>query len=629
MFKIGNVIYSLIASNKIGKRDVAPTSIISSDGALLTQNSIKIIYLITGFPTDYSAMTLYLLRDKFQGSGKINTVMFGVPSKQKCDQKLMKAYRSAEKRYNEINYEYTQMSEGDRLIGKNVKMVGGYKTFINRDIHTAAKEKMEALKVMIEDLERDGYLSEVVYSIELVTDFDNYKNDMRNLTKLLSNKGFQYTRVYDGEQYMKSISPSANFDKNLGTPVLLSVPNLAEQMPLHESIYPYENQLYFGLTYGTTTPIIKDAVGVNEAFNFLIAGATGSGKTTTTLSVITDFLYMDSTACVVDYKGKEYYDLCKNIGGKYLEFSESDFQCINFLALKGLTESRARYMLKCFYTQIGILTGLSLQELDRCTEYLSDVTHSYLSNRGVSFKNPGTYKDLNFVDWYAFAKSFQRNEDSEELALKIKEMLTTLSRFAGSGGDAYLMGSYINLWELLKNNLIVVSFSKNTNDKNQIIEDSLRYLYVEVINDLKAEMQREKKLLHVCVFEEVARAWVNEHFQRSVSSIATGGRSSHKVLMLCTNSFSFMKQSNGLLDTIVSNLTLYYIGKMNANDIEILHSMVKSQEMYEELMDISENSSENQRHFCFYDRPNNIVTKAKFWLSRDIVGSDIFVTKNL
>lgn len=101
-----------------------------------------------------------------------------------------------------------------------------------------------------------------------------------------------------------SITPLVTGDKGYGNPVLLYVDR--------------GGQLAGVDIFSSTTN-----------YNFVVIGASGSGKSYTMSDFFNNYLLNGAKIRVIDV-GRSYYEYCKAIGGQYIEFTEKASMCLNF-----------------------------------------------------------------------------------------------------------------------------------------------------------------------------------------------------------------------------------------------------------------------------------------------------------
>lgn len=350
--------------------------------------------------------------------------------------------------------------------------------------------------------------NEELYFLYLYIDvFETNINDIeRALNKvegILQSKGMQCRRAFfRQEQALENCLPIMKNNEELKKVAKRNIltNGLISTFPFISSTIFDEEGIYIGNNLYNNSMVFIDRYN-SEKYknaNMCIFGTSGSGKSFFTKILIIRYKILEIAQYVID-PDREYYNLCKVLGGTYIKIGPTSNTYINIFDIRkeSIEEEENGYLASKIPKIIGFF-NLICENLDEEEKaILENKIIEIYNKKNINFNDESLYKKENGINKFKTNKDMPILEDLYKVLgedKKTKSLQIKLIPFVK--GSLKFLNNYTNIE--LKNNLIVA-------DVYDLGEENLKYgmyIFTELFWDRIKMNRNEKKAIY---FDEIWR----------------------------------------------------------------------------------------------------------------------------
>ena len=484
----------------------------------------------------------------------------------------------------------------------------------------------EAYERLVEIMQRDGFI------VTDNRDLKNYLNNFGLAKNPMNNKKAMFADMV--------IPPDVKSSEVAFTSGILRTPN---------------GFIYAGHEITSWYPV---HISFNEdagAANLLVLASTGSGKTVSVKSMVTDALIHPLyRALIHDAKGGEWFPSVEDIKGATLIDVSNNF--VNTLKipnhkLLGLNEPKDAYTLAVNITTAILTTLASDNHEEWISSICGDMVVRTLVNAGVDAELPMTYilsDDIKFRD--AIWKTIEDMTDSEstktrhglENFYKVRRALEQY--FHAKGAKSYYFTNEINIEDILNSKIIVADYAEMTST-NRITqtatERSAKQLQVDFLSSIYTIYNKHHGYFTIEADEEVASRISNKFLAANLNRRLSGERSMNKINILITAAIGGLlvgESDDGAMRTssladadiaaIRESITMLMIGKVKRSVAESAIRVFSLEANRTEILHVARNIGEYKKTFYLSQIQNgDIEATVRFEIPQDLLDSKVYASR--
>ena len=189
-----------------------------------------------------------------------------------------------------------------------------------------------------------------------------------------------------------------------------------------------------------------DIFSSSTNYNFTVVGSSGSGKSYAMADFFSQYLLQGTKIRVIDV-GRSYLELCKVIGGQYIEFSEESNMCLNFFT-NIVTDDDGQIHEDELQTIVPLVALMAMQSVapeDSVNNINIPVIGTYIS-KAVTYAFEARHRNAGMEDIGIALEQIQREEKEEhgETDELLKKLIMALYPFTNQRGEFYRYFNGIN-----------------------------------------------------------------------------------------------------------------------------------------------------------------------------------------
>ena len=335
------------------------------------------------------------------------------------------------------------------------------------------------------------------------TDLKNLEYSLNKIEGIMQSKGMQCRRaIFRQEQGIMSCFPIMNNSeelKKIGKRNILTS-GLISTFPFISSTIFDEEGIYIGTNMYNDSMVFIDRYNSDKYknANMCIFGTSGSGKSFFTKILIIRYKILGISQYVID-PDREYYNLCKALGGTFIKIGPTSNTYINIFDIRkeSIEENEEGYLA----TKISKIIGF----FNLICENLNEEERAILENKIIETYNR---KNINFND-----DSLYKREKGKKIFKESKDMPILEDLYDVLGEDKNTKKLQIKLIPFVKGSLKFLNNYTNIKLENNLIvadvydlgEENLKYgmyIFTELFWDKIKINRKENKAIY---FDEIWR----------------------------------------------------------------------------------------------------------------------------
>lgn len=252
-------------------------------------------------------------------------------------------------------------------------------------------------------------------------------------------------------------------------------------------------------------------------YNFIAVGSSGSGKSYSMADFFSQYLLTGAKIRVIDV-GHSYRELCKVIGGQYIEFTEDADMCLNFFTHVAVDETGQIHKdeLDTIVPLVALMAMQSVTPEDSENKIEVPVIRSYIS-KAVTLAFEVKNRNAGMQDVGAALEAIQREQKEEdgETDKLLNQLITALYPFVHPEGEFF---KYFNGRNNLKfeSDFVVIEL-ENIDTKELLKSVVLATIAHNINNEFFLGDRTQKKILAIDEAWSIAENKVVMRFLETMS----------------------------------------------------------------------------------------------------------------
>lgn len=455
-----------------------------------------------------------------------------------------------------------------------------------RDNNRHLNETTFIVKVQTRD-EADMFIAN-----ETVIDMlDKYNLDYKPMTgKLLD-----FLRTFSIVSKQRKVSYNS-------TPrVLLTNRDLADLTPVKQGKIGWWG-IFFGIDKFSGCSVWIDLMRSSDAKNILVTAITGFGKSFYLSFQLMFHKAVGNRIFIQDYKGNEFVDFTKSVGGLVVSQTPSKTSYINKWRIPtsgdySNEELRAMYTESVGLSMIEFMTIVDPRpdEKKAATQIFNDFQRFVHDKVGLEPNNVSTYYKTEQITpefLYECYESFSGPQSAGIIDMYGHRLLLTIKNdlynyWHRNGSRHELFENEINMDEVLSADVVCFDFGMNTVTENSVPENELKLkqLNYETVSSRYTSYNKRKELTTVKVTEEIQSA--DEDLLKFTAADIAKGRSKNMINYILGNSSGVLFQDNRYSKTIRDGINIMILGKMHESSMSDYIKEFRLEDVREDLERIS------------------------------------------